>query len=102
MSKFTERCTILSTNDTIIKEIETVYQIDDWIKDMQKKKGGVDEDDISGTGEIIKLFKKKAGVLVCGVKITSKFTHTEKCILEEKIKLYTRLPFKVWNRTTKK
>ena len=26
------------TNDTIIKEIETVYQIDDWIKDMIGKR----------------------------------------------------------------
>ena len=76
------------TNNIIIKEIETVYQIDDWIKDMQKKKGVVDEDDISGTGEIIKIFKKKAGVLVCGVKITlGKFAHGEKCILKRKNKI---------------
>ena len=70
------------TNKIIIKKINTVYQIDDWIKDLQTKNDIIDEDEISGAGEIIKLFSKKGNVVVCGVKITSgSFVQGEECVL---------------------
>ena len=69
-------------NGITIKEISTIYQIDDWIKNLQTQNDIINEDEVSGAGEIIKLFSKKGSVVVCGVKIISgEFTQGEECIL---------------------